>query len=87
MLFVFRPENAEDKLEVRIYDTEQDRCFYTAEDMLVVNMEDIACRLDDFVGLTKEEKKHLRIQIDMTDHAERDITLVKELLDKFLEVE
>jgi hypothetical protein len=87
MLIVFRPETASDPLEIRIYDTEQDRCFYTAEDMLIVNTEDIASRLDDFVGLSKEEKKYLGIEIMMRNTVNLNLDLIKELFDKFLEIE
>jgi hypothetical protein len=61
MLILFQPEESKDSLELRIYDTTQDRCFYTALDMIVVNASDIADRLDDFVGLTKKQKTKLVI--------------------------
>jgi hypothetical protein len=83
MLFVFHPETAEDKLEIRIYDSEQDRCFHTAEDMLVVNMDDIAVRLDDFVGLSVEEKKGLKVHIEPNVNNDR----VSDLIKKFIEVQ
>ena len=60
MLIIFRPET-EDSLELRIYDTQQNRCFHTADDMIIVNCEDIAARLDDFVGLSKRKKQKLVI--------------------------
>ena len=61
MLILFQPEESKDSLELRIYDTAQNRCFYTALDMIVVNTSDIADRLDDFVGLTKKQKTKLII--------------------------
>ena len=61
MLILFQPEESKDSLELRIYDTTQNRCFYTAFDMIVVNASDIADRLDDFVGLTKKQKTKLTI--------------------------
>lgn len=83
MLFVFRPQSTKDKLEIRIYDTEQDRCFYTAEDMLVVNVDDIASRLDDFVGLSKTEKETLVIEVQCAADNER----IAELIRKFKEID
>lgn len=61
MLILFQPEESKDSLELRIYDTTQDRCFYTALDMIVINAADIADKLDDFVGLTKKQKTKLVI--------------------------
>ena len=83
MLFIFRPQSTKDKLEIRVYDTEQDRCFYTAEDMLVINVDDIAQRLDDFVGLSKEEKETLVVEINCAADNEN----VSELIRKFREIE
>lgn len=83
MLFIFRPQNTNDKLEIRIYDTEQDRCFYTADDMLIVNTDDIASRLDDFVGLNKKEKETLVIEVQCSADNEN----VAELIRKFKEID
>lgn len=78
MLILFRPEDSEDALEIRIYDTTQDRCFYTADDMLVVNPEDMADRLDDFVGLSKRGKSKLIIHdLVNTENTENLIRLFK----------
>lgn len=75
MLIIFRPEDTEDQLEIRIYDTKQERTFYTADDMIVVNAEDIADRLDDFVGISKRAKYRLLIH-DLIEN-EQTIALVE----------
>lgn len=79
MLIIFRPEQSSDPLELRIYDTIQDRCFYTADDMIIVNSVDIADRLDDFVGLAKKDKSNIVIK----DLVENDQTamLIKDFME------
>lgn len=79
MLIIFRPEQSNDPLELRIYDTVQDRCFYTADDMILVNSVDIADRLDDFVGLNKKDKSNIVIK----DLVENDQTaaLIKDFME------
>lgn len=66
MLIIYKPDDVADALCINVHDTVQNRTFYTDEAALEINMEDIAGRLDDFVGLGKKKKSQLVIH-NLTD--------------------
>ena len=61
MLIIYQPEDKVNEMAINIYDTTQNRTYYTDEAALAINLEGVAYCLDDFIGLGKKKKSQLVI--------------------------
>ena len=61
MLIIYQPEDKTEEMAINIYDTAQNRTYYTDEAALAIDLEGIAYCLDDFIGLGKKKKSQLII--------------------------
>ena len=61
MLIIYQPEDKVEEMAINIYDTTQNRTYYTDEAALAIDLEGIAGCLDDFIGLGKKKKSQLII--------------------------